>query len=122
MKIVITAKDEGLDSQLDPRFGRAQCFIVMDTETGEHQSVSNDQNVQAAQGAGIQAGRNVVDTGAEAVITGNVGPKAFQTLQAAGIKIYLCSDGSLTVQEALDRYNKGELAEVSDANVSGHWM
>ena len=64
----------------------------------------------------------MVDTGAEAVITGNVGPKAFRTLQAAGIKIYLCPEESVTVQEALDRYNKGELTEVSEANVSGHWM
>ncbi len=121
MKIAITAKGEGLDSPLDPRFGRAQCFIVMDTETGEHQVVSNDANVQAAQGAGIQAGQNVVETGAEAVITGNVGPKAFRTLQSAGIKIYLCSAESVTAQEALERFRRGELAEVSEANVSGHW-
>jgi len=122
MKIAITATGEGPASPLDPRFGRAQYFIVMDPETGEHQSVSNDQNVQAVQGAGIQAGKNVVETGAEAVITGNVGPKAFRTLQAAGIKIYLCSDESVTVEEALGRYLRGELEEVSEANVSGHWM
>ena len=121
MKIVITAKGEGLDSELDPRFGRAQYFIVMDTETGGHQSVSNDQNVQAAQGAGIQAGKNVIESGAEAVVTGNVGPNAFRTLQAAGIKIYLCPEESVSVQEALDRFGKGELQEVSEANVSGHW-
>ena len=83
--------------------------------------VSNDQNAKAAQGGGIQAGKNVVETGAEAVITGNVGPKAFRTLQAAGRKIYLCSDESVTVQEAIERFSQGELAEVSESNVSGHW-
>ncbi len=121
MKIAITAKGASPDSELDPRFGRAQGFIVMDTDTGEHQAVPNDQNAQAAQGAGIQAGKNVVDTGAKAVITGNVGPKAFRTLQAAGIKIYLCSAESVTVQEALEKFTRTELTEVSEANVSGHW-
>jgi predicted Fe-Mo cluster-binding NifX family protein len=122
MKIAITTKGGSLESELDPRFGRAQFFIIVDTETGESQVVSNDQNAQASQGAGIQAGKNVVETGAEAVITGNVGPKAFRTLQAAGIKIYLCPGESVSVQEALDRFGKGELQEVSEANVSGHWM
>lgn len=131
MKIAITAKGESLDSVLDMRFGRSQYFVVLDTETGEHQVVSNDSNAQAAQGAGIQAGKNVVDTGAEAVITGNVGPKAFRTLQAAGVKLYLClgscsgsgssPDEPVTVQQAIDRFKRGELAEVSKANVSGHW-
>ena len=122
MKIAITAKGKSLVSALDPRFGRAKYFLVLETETRDFQAVSNDQNAQATQGAGIQAGKNVVDTGVEAVITGNVGPKAFRTLQAAGIKIYLCSGESLSAQEALDRFGKGELEEVSEANVAGHWM
>ena len=122
MKVVITSTGEKPDDKLDLRFGRAQYFIVMDTETGTHEVVNNQQNLNAAQGAGIQAGKNVIDTGAEAVITGNVGPKAHHTLQSAQIKIYLCPDDSCTVQQAFERFQKGELQPVDAANVSGHWM
>ena len=122
MKVAITSSGNSLDSPLDLRFGRAQNFIVVDMDTGAHEVVSNDQNVNAAQGAGIQAGKNVIDTGAEAVITGNVGPKAYQTLHAAQIKVYVYPDENATVQEALERFKKGELQETAEANVSGHWM
>ena len=122
MKVVITSTGETPDDKLDLRFGRARYFIVMDTETGTHEVVNNEQNLNAAQGAGIQAGKNVVDTGAAAVITGNVGPKAHHTLQAAQIKIYLCPDESCTVQQAFELFNKGELQQVDQANVTGHWM
>ena len=122
MKVAITSSGNSLDSALDLRFGRAQYFIVVDMDTGLHEVVSNDQNVHAAQGAGIQAGKNVIDTGAVAVITGNVGPKAYRTLQAAQIKIYVYPDDTATVQKALERFKKGELQEAIEANVSGHWM
>ena len=122
MKVAITSSGNSLESALDLRFGRAQYFMVVDTETGEHEVVSNDQNVHAAQGAGIQAGKNVIDTGVEAVITGNVGPKAYRTLNTAQIRVYLYPDQNATVKEALDRFKKGELQEAAEANVSGHWM
>jgi len=122
MKVVITSAGEKLGDKVDLRFGRAQYFIVMDTETGQHEVVNNEQNLNAAQGAGIQAGKNVVDTGAAAVITGNVGPNAHNTLQAAQVKIYLCPNESCTVQQAFDLFNKGELQSADQANVTGHWM
>ena len=122
MKVAITSSGNSLDSKLDLRFGRAGCFIVVDTESGAHEVIANEQNVKALQGAGVQAGKNVVDTGVEAVITGNVGPKAYRTLQAAEIKVYVYPDDTATVQEALERFKKGELQEAFEANVSGHWM
>ena len=82
MKIAVTSQGPDLNSQVDPRFGRAKSFLVVDTETGEFSVHDNTQNLNAAQGAGIQAGRTVVDLGVSAVVTGNVGPKAFATLQA----------------------------------------
>jgi predicted Fe-Mo cluster-binding NifX family protein len=73
-----------------------------------------------AQGAGIQAGRNVVELGVQAVITGNVGPKAFRVLQTAGIKMLLCPDG-ITIEEAVECLKRGDLKQVDQANVEGHW-
>ena len=89
MKIAVTAQDKELSSEIDLRFGRAKWLIVMDTETGNFEAHSNDVNLNAVQGAGIQTGRNIANLGVEAVITGNVGPNAFKTLSAAGLKIFL---------------------------------
>ena len=120
MKIAITAQGEQMQSPVDPRFGRAKWFVVIDTETGAFEVVDNKKNFNAAQGAGIQAGRNVAELGAEAVVTGNMGPKAFATLKAAGISVYVGAEG--TVQEALDRFKAGALESAQGANVEGHWM
>ena len=109
-----------MQSPVDPRFGRAKWFIVVDAETGAFEAVDNKKNFDAAQGAGIQASRNAAELGVEAVVTGNVGPKAFSALKAAGISVYIGAAG--TVQEALDRFKSGALESAQDANVEGHWM
>ena len=119
MKIAITATGKDLSSNVDPRFGRAKYFIVVDTDTNESTAHDNAQNLNAAQGAGIQAGETVARLEAKAVVTGNVGPKAFRILNAAGIKVYLSGAG--TVADAVRRFKAGELPEASAANVEGHW-
>ena len=119
MKVVVTSQGSDLSSQVDPRFGRAKNFIVMETETGEFSVHDNTQNLNAAQGAGIQAGRMVVDLGAAAVITGNVGPKAFATLRAGNVKVYPGASG--TVQEVIEKFKAGQLQPTGTANVEGHW-
>ena len=119
MKIAVTSQGPNLDSQVDPRFGRAKSFIVVDTETGEFSVHDNTQNLNAVQGAGIQAGRTVVDLGVSAVVTGNVGPKAFSTLQAGNVEVYPKASG--TVKEAVEKLKAGELQPADKANVAGHW-
>ena len=88
MKVVISAQGNDIDSLVDPRFGRARWFIIADTESGEWQAHDNTANVDASGGAGVQAGSTVASQGAEAVITGNVGPNAHKVLAAANIAIY----------------------------------
>ncbi len=119
MKLAITATGKDVSSAMDARFGRAKMFVVFDTETNESSAHDNAQNVNAAQGAGIQAAQNVAALGVGAVVSGNVGPKAFRTLNAAGIKMYLCGEG--TVADAVRRFQAGELEELTRANVDGHW-
>ena len=120
MKIAISAQGAGLDSPVDPRFGRARYFIVADTETGGISAYDNTVNLNAAQGAGIQAAKNVADLGVQAVITGNVGPKAYSTLSAAGIEIYTGATG--TVRYILDAFRAGKLSPTQRSNVEGHWL
>ncbi|MBN1551570.1 NifB/NifX family molybdenum-iron cluster-binding protein [bacterium] len=119
MKVLVTSQGESLNSPVDPRFGRAKTFIVMDLDTGEYQAVSNTPNVNATQGAGIQSGRLALDLNVDAVVTGHVGPKAFATLLAAKIDIYTGAEG--TVEETLQAYRDGRLKKASSPDVEGHW-
>jgi len=120
MKVVVTSQGPDLNSQVDLRFGRARYFILMDTETGEFTAQDNTINMNAVQGAGIQAARNVVGLHGEAVITGNVGPKAFATLNAGNVKVYLGAQGM--VKDAIEQFKSDQLTCVNKPNVEGHWM
>ena len=120
MNIAVTAKGKTLDSELDPRFGRAAQFIIFDSETGEFAAMDNSQNLNAAQGAGIQAAQNVINTGSEVLLTGHCGPKAFRTLNAGIVEVYTLDQG--TVQEAIDKFKAGELTKANSADVEGHWV
>ena len=119
MKIAVTIQGTELTSKLDPRFGRAKSFMLIDSETNEFEICDNTQNTNAASGAGIQTAQNVANLGADAVITGNVGPNACKTLKAAEIKIFLAND--MTVGKALGLFKKNELKEITEPNVDGHW-
>lgn len=119
MKIAVTAQGDRITDPIDLRFGRTRYLMVVDAETGRFTAHDNVVNLNAAQGAGIQTGRNIAELGVEAVITGNVGPNAFKTLTAAGVKIYLAEQQ--TVQEAIEAYKNGALKEADNPNVQGHW-
>ncbi len=119
MKILVTSSGKTLESAVDPRFGRSVGFIVYDTDTETFQAYDNTQNLNAAQGAGIQAAGAVSRTGAKCVLTGHCGPKAYRALIAAGIEVFVGVDG--TVKEAIDRYRTGKLSTASGPDVEGHW-
>ena len=119
MKIAVSAEGKELSCPVDERFGRTKWFIVVETTDGSWQAYPNDQNYQAAQGAGIQAAQQVVELGAEAVITGHVGPKAFKILKASGVGIFF--DRNHSVAETIERLKQGLLKETDNADVEGHW-
>ncbi len=119
MKLAVTSQGPELGDPVDPRFGRAKWFVIVDTETGQAIPADNTPNLQAAQGAGIQAACRVSDLGARVVLTGHVGPKAYSTLTAAGIRV--CTGAEGTVAEAVDAYQAGVLTPTGSADVEGHW-
>ena len=119
MKIAITTQGQNLSSQLDPRFGRTKWLVLIDTDTERFEVHDNTLNLNASSGAGIQTAQNVANLGAEAVITGNLGPNAFRTLGAAKIKAFLSK--ASTAQEALDLFKEEKLQQVTEPNVEGHW-
>lgn len=119
MKIAITSADGTLDGMVDERFGRAKKIVVVDAQTNSQETVDNLPNMNAAQGAGIQTAQNVIQSGAQAVISGHLGPNAFRVLSAAGVEVFTAS--AMTVREALEAHSNGRLAKLAGADVEGHW-
>jgi predicted Fe-Mo cluster-binding NifX family protein len=119
LKITLTTSGDDFNAPLDSRFGRAPKFLVYDLDSETYEVVDNQQNLNAAQGAGIQSAETVARLGAKALITGHCGPKAFRVLTAAGIKIY--NTDAPTVAKAIEQYRTGELSEAKNADVEGHW-
>ncbi|TWI67799.1 putative Fe-Mo cluster-binding NifX family protein [Desulfobotulus alkaliphilus] len=120
MKVLVSSQGQTLDAALDPRFGRAACFLLVDTESLEYSVVENFQNLNLPQGAGIQAGKTAAATGAAAVLTGHCGPKAFDVLQAAGIEVVVGASGR--VIDAVQHYKNGKLETAMAPDVEGHWV
>ena len=119
MKIAFSTSGADLNAPLDSRFGRGAKFLIYDTETASFAVIDNQQNLNAAQGAGIQSAQTVAAGGAQALVTGHCGPKAFRVLAAAGIKVY--TSDATTVASALELYREGKLKESVAADVEGHW-
>lgn len=117
MKVVVTANGTDLDAPISPVFGRCSTYLFVDTETMQFDVVENPA-IRAPGGAGIQAAQFVIERGAEAVLTGNVGPNAFGVFQAANVPVYLLGNG--TVQGAVEAYTKGQLQSSGGANVRAH--
>jgi predicted Fe-Mo cluster-binding NifX family protein len=118
MKVCVTAGAYGIDAPMDPRFGRCPFFVVVDLDNMSDTSIPN-ANVMATSGAGIQAAQEVARQGAAALITGNVGPNAMQTLSAANIDVYLHQGGG-SVRDTVEKFKRGELTKVSGPSVQAH--
>jgi len=103
---------------MDPRFGRAQYLLVVDTDSLEFEAVENP-NIAAGGGAGIQTSQMIASKGVEAILTGNCGPNAYRTLSAAGLQIYVGLSG--IVRDAVEAFKRGEIQPISSASVPGHF-
>ena len=117
MKIACSTQAATLDAQIDPRLGRAAYFLIVDTDS---QAVDVfDNSGGASGGAGIQAAQTLASKGVQVVITGNCGPNAFTTFQAANIAVYTGASG--TARDALAQYQQGTLTAAGQPNVGGHF-
>ena len=108
MIVAITAKDGVLNSEVDPRFGRAAFFVIADTDTLEARIIDNSESVNASSGAGTGAAQTLSELGVDALYTGQVGPKASEVLKAAGIECHQGTTG--TVADVLNAVTPGQAA------------
>jgi predicted Fe-Mo cluster-binding NifX family protein len=118
MKVAVSSNGEDLNAQLDPRFGRCAYFLVVNPDDMSFDALNNESAVQGG-GAGIQAAQFLASQGVVAVITGNCGPNAVQTLSAAGIELF--GDQAGTVREVVERFKNGHLKPTSEATVDSHF-
>ena len=118
-KIAISCEAPSLDASLDPRFGRAAGVLIVDPQTMAFEYRDNGASQAMAQGAGIQAAEIVAAAGAGVVLTGYVGPKAFQALSAVGIKVVQNLD-NLTARQALEKYTTGSVGFAKQPNRGRH--
>ena len=118
MKIAITSAGPTLDDQVDPRFGRCAYFVIVQTNDMSFETFDNE-SIALGSGAGIQSAQFVASKEVDAVITGNCGPKALQTLSAAKIEIFVRQSG--TLRQVIERYNRGNIKSTDTPNVTDHF-
>jgi predicted Fe-Mo cluster-binding NifX family protein len=118
MKIAVSSSGKSLDSHIDPRFGRCAYFVIVETDDMRFEVFVN-KSITLGGGAGIQAAQFVASKGAKAIITGNVGPNAVQTLSASHVKIFAGQSG--TIREAIERYTRGDIKPIRAPNVADHY-
>lgn len=117
MKIVVTANGTNLDAPISPVFGRCPTYIFVDTTTLAFEAVENPA-ISASAGAGIQAAQLIIERGAQALLTGSIGPNAAVALQGTDMQVYQIFEG--TVRQAVEMFQQGRLNPISGANVPSH--
>jgi predicted Fe-Mo cluster-binding NifX family protein len=120
MKIAISTSGASIDAPYDPRFGRAAHFCIIDEESEDWEATPNPA-ISASGGAGVQAAQFIAGKEVKIVISGAFGPNAFDTLDAAGIKMYLAPAGeNLTVSDLLKAYRDRQLNQAQAPSHGGH--
>jgi predicted Fe-Mo cluster-binding NifX family protein len=117
MIVAVTSTGPDLDAELDPRFGRCACFVLVNTVDMSFETIDND-NVSRGGGAGIQAAQLMASKGVKAVLTGFCGPNAHETLAAASIDVMVGCTG--TVASVVEQLKAGKLAVAKGPNAPAH--
>lgn len=117
MRIGISAKGRTLDSLLDERFGRCEYFLIYDTEN-EQLNVLENKGQTASGGAGIKAAQQLIDEKVDLIITGHLGPNAYELIDKAGIKAYKCN--RMLISSAIQKLKNNELSEINEAGPAHH--
>lgn len=118
MKIAVSSSGKTLKSLVEPRFGRCQYFVIVESDSMKNETVPN-LAVGSAHGAGVEAAQLVASKGVKVILTGNVGPNAYHALTASSIDIVTGVTG--TVEDAVKRYSRGELKPTREPTVGGHF-
>jgi predicted Fe-Mo cluster-binding NifX family protein len=119
MKIAISATGKTMDSLLDLRFGRCKYFLIYDTESKKVNAIEN-KGMSSAGGAGIAAAQQLIDENIDVIITGDLGPNAFELINKTAIKVYKGKD--ISIESVLEEYNKNQFSELNESGPAHHGM
>ncbi|MBW1676704.1 MAG: NifB/NifX family molybdenum-iron cluster-binding protein [Deltaproteobacteria bacterium] len=114
MKVAVTSKGKTLDAEVEPRFSRSPFFVIVNTETGDFKAFENP-GASAKDAASVKAVKFLIDKGAKAIITGNLGHNAFVIIQDTPLRVYLCGGG--TIREAIADFKKRKLLRAKKPSV-----
>ena len=117
MKLIVPVESKSLDAPVCPSFGRTPLFVLLDTESGNHEFIDNSA-ASSEGGAGIKAAQMLVDSGATALITYRCGDNAAQVLNSAKIEMYKAQDGS--VSENIEKFKDGKLSPLTEIHPGFH--
>ena len=119
MKIAISSTGKDLESDIDSRFGRCNYFLIIEIKNKEIKNVKAIENTAKEQmgGAGIKAGEIVSNEKVDAVITNNLGPRAFSVFEQFKIKVY---SGEGKIKDVVQGFIEGKLKEMTDATGPQH--
>ncbi len=112
MKIGISSTGSNMTSTLDPRFGRCSFFVIHDMQTGSNEFIDNAAK-SASGGAGTAAAQEMINQDVDAVITGNMGPNAFNVFSNSDIRVYRC--GNTTIENAIQLFAESKLELINEA-------
>jgi predicted Fe-Mo cluster-binding NifX family protein len=118
VRLAICASDEGINAEVDQRFGRCKYFVIVDSDTGEIIEVVPNENAVAFGGAGPRSAQLLAEKSVDAVLLGNVGPNAANALEAAKIMVFSGIEG--TVGSTLEKFKSGSLVQISEATGPSH--
>ena len=110
MKVAISATGDSLDAVVDSRFGRCAWFLLVDSETMEYEAIKNE-NADAASGAGTSCAQLVLEKGVDAVISGRVGPNAYEVLKQGEVTIFITPQDN-SVQGTIQKYKDHQLQRM----------
>ncbi|MCD4846819.1 MAG: NifB/NifX family molybdenum-iron cluster-binding protein [Candidatus Aegiribacteria sp.] len=117
MKVIVSSLGKDLDSKISPVFGRAQWFISVDTDDMSYEAFENP-SISQSSGAGIMAAQFVLKKGPASVLSANIGPNAFEVLQAGSISCYIAENG--TVKETVEAFIDKKLDKMGLATANSH--
>lgn len=119
MKILVSSIGKDEKSIMDRRFGRCKYFVIFDSESNKYNFIENDGS-KAGGGAGIAAANQVIELGIKTIITGNLGPNAYELILKDGIKAYTSEE--VSVEECIKNYFDNSLKEISIPGISHQGM
>jgi len=112
MKIAVSSTDKNIESNISDVFGRCPYFIIAEVKDGKiekTEAVKNESTDQNS-GAGVSTAQLMAENNVNAIITGNIGPKALDVLNQFNIEIY---SGEGIVKDALQAFIDKKLKKIN---------